>query len=89
MAEGMTIGGDNGNEKCLPAKFIGSDTDPYECTLILHEGKYHQVKRMFGALGNRVVFLKRTAIGNLSLDENLALGECLEIMHKDVENLLA
>jgi 16S rRNA pseudouridine516 synthase len=43
---------------------------------------------MFEAVGNRVVFLKRIRIGNLDLDENLALGECLEIMHKDVEKLL-
>lgn len=89
MAAGMTIDGDNGREKCLPAEFKGSDSDPYECTLILHEGKFHQVKRMFGTLGNKVIFLKRTAIGDMQLDTNLALGECLEIMHKDVENLLA
>lgn len=88
MAEGMTIKGDNGYEKCLPAEFEGSSENDCECTLILHEGKFHQVKRMFGELGNKVIFLKRIAIGDLPLDENLALGECLEIMHKDVEKLL-
>lgn len=88
MAEGMTISGDNGKEKCLPAEFTGSAEDPCECTLVLHEGKFHQVKRMFGELGNKVIFLRRTAIGNLPLDEDLAPGECLEIMHKDVESLL-
>lgn len=85
FAAGMTI---DGNEKCLPAEFSGSD-DAFECTLILHEGKFHQVKRMFHSLGNNVVFLKRTAIGALALDPSLALGECLEILHKDVEKLLA
>ncbi len=84
IKDGMTIDGD---EKCLPAEFIGSD-NPLECQIILHEGKYHQVKRMFETLGNKVVYLKRTAIGRLDLDENLALGECLDIMHKDVEKLL-
>ena len=44
---------------------------------------------MFEKLGNRVVFLKRTAIGEMPLDRDLALGECLEILHKDVEKLLA
>ena len=44
---------------------------------------------MFEAVGNRVIFLKRISIGNLGLDPNLGLGECLEIMHKDVEKLLA
>lgn len=82
--EGITI---DGGEKCLPAEFIPSDK-PDECTVVLHEGKYHQVKRMFLALDNKVAFLKRTAIGNLSLDPNLAVGECLEILHKDVEKLL-
>lgn len=85
IASGMTI---DGGEKCLPAQFIPDMSDPYQCKLILKEGKFHQVKRMFQALGNRVVYLKRTAIGGLKLDEKLALGECLEILHKDVEKLL-
>ena len=85
FAEGMTIDGD---EKCLPAKFIPSNENLYECRLILHEGKFHQVKRMFMALDNKVVYLKRISIGNMKLDENLECGKCLEILHKDVEKLL-
>ena len=84
--QGITI---DGGEKCLPAEFEGDMNNKNECTLILHEGKFHQVKRMFEALDNKVVFLKRISIGNLSLDKNLALGECMEILHKDVENILA
>ena len=84
FAEGMTI---DGNEKCLPAEFEGGK-NPFECTLVLHEGKFHQVKRMFRALGNNVVYLRRTSIGSLALDPNLPLGKCLEILHKDVEKLL-
>ena len=85
MAQGMTI---DGGERCLPAEFKGHDDDPCMCELVLHEGKFHQVKRMFSALGNKVVMLKRIAIGGLPLDPELALGRCLEIMHKDVERLL-
>ena len=85
FSSGMTI---DGGEKCLPAEFFFSD-EPCECTLILREGKYHQVKRMFAALGNKVVYLKRTAIGKLPLDTTLPLGGCLEILHKDVEKLTA
>ena len=84
-AEGMTI---DGGEKCLPAEFLPDMDKPLECRLILHEGKFHQVKRMFQALDNKVVYLKRIAIGNLPLDESLELGKCLEILHKDVEKLL-
>lgn len=82
---GMTI---DGGELCLPAEFSGLDDD-FECTVILHEGKFHQVKRMFEALGNEVLYLKRIRIGKMALDSNLQLGECLEILHKDVDKLLA
>ena len=85
FAEGMTI---DGGEKCLPAEFLPDMDKPLECRLILHEGKFHQVKRMFQALDNKVVYLKRIAIGNLPLDESLEPGKCLEILHKDVEKLL-
>ena len=83
FASGMTI---DGGDKCLPAQLIPSDNE-YECFVILHEGKYHQIKRMFEAVGNKVLYLRREKIGDLPLDENLPLGGVLEIMHKDVERL--
>lgn len=43
--------------------------------LTIFEGKYHQVKRMFLAVGNKVIYLKRTAIGNLALDDKLVPGQ--------------
>ena len=49
------------------------------CSLVIYEGKYHQVKRMFAALGNSVVALKRTAMGELRLDEALAPGSYREL----------
>lgn len=85
FAEGITI---DGGEVCLPAECCADVDDPHACTLTLHEGKFHQVKRMFEAVGNRVVYLKRISIGGLALDPNLPLGDCLELMHKDVEKLL-
>lgn len=84
--QGITI---DGNEHCLPAEFSGDENNPNQCTLVLHEGKFHQVKRMFQALDNKVVYLKRISIGNLILDPDLPLGECKEILHKNVEKLLA
>jgi len=59
--------------KTLPAKY--TIIDSYTVTLVVHEGKYHQVKRMFEAIGNKVVYLKRIRIGELKLDENLKPGE--------------
>jgi 16S rRNA pseudouridine516 synthase len=46
-----------------------------EILLSISEGKYHQVKRMIAAVGNRVETLHRESIGNIKLDEQLALGQ--------------
>lgn len=43
--------------------------------ITLTEGKYHEIKRIFGALSNRITFLKRIKFGNIQLDENLKEGE--------------
>ncbi|MCD8327952.1 MAG: rRNA pseudouridine synthase [Ruminococcus sp.] len=83
--EGITI---DGNEKCLPAKLERIDGEARKCYLILNEGKYHQVKRMFGAVGNKVTYLKRISIGKIFLDENLPVGNCLEILHKYLPQFL-
>ncbi|OOF69790.1 16S rRNA pseudouridine(516) synthase RsuA [Rodentibacter caecimuris] len=49
--------------------------DDYCVNLTITEGRYHQVKRMFAALGNKVIALHRWKIGNITLDESLAEGE--------------
>lgn len=59
--------------KTLPAKW--TILDDWTVLLIIHEGKYHQVKRMFEQINNEVVFLKRIRIGGLKLDEKLKSGE--------------
>jgi 16S rRNA pseudouridine516 synthase len=55
-----------------------------EIELILHEGKFHQVKRMFEAVGKRVIYLKRIQMGGLKLDEALKPGEFRELTHEEV-----
>ena len=57
------------------------------CTLTIHEGKFHQVKRMFQVLGNRVTALKRISMGKLKLDENLKSGEYRELTEKEITML--
>jgi len=57
------------------------------CTLTVFEGKYHQVKRMFRAAGNEVVFLKRIGIGSLMLDPALKSGEYRELSTEEVAHL--
>lgn len=73
---------------CLPAKIEFVPENQKACYVYLNEGMYHQIKRMFEALSNKVVFLKRLKIGGLELDGNLKLGQCLELLHKDVEKIL-
>ena len=48
------------------------------------EGKYHQVKRMFAALGNKVLELRRIKMGELSLDEKLSEGQCRELTQEEL-----
>jgi len=48
---------------------------PRVIRLTLGEGKYHQVKRMMAAVGNRVEALKRVAVGGLALPEDMAEGQ--------------
>lgn len=55
--------------------------------LTITEGKFHQVKRMFQAVGKRVVYLKRLSMGPLALDETLELGEYRELTDEELEML--
>lgn len=57
--------------------------------LTIYEGKYHQVKRMFAAVDNKIVFLKRIAIGKTTLDPSLAPGEYRELSDEEIDNLMA
>lgn len=78
----------DGGDICKPAILERIKDKPRACYLTICEGKYHQIKRMFSAVGNEVVYLKRIAIGDMVLDVNLPLGKCLEILHKDIRKLL-
>lgn len=56
--------------------------------LTITEGKFHQVKRMFQAVGKRVVYLQRISMGPLALDETLELGEYRDLTDEEVELLM-
>lgn len=58
--------------------------DPREVYIEIAEGKYHQVKRMCAKCGKNVTYLKRTAIGALSLDENLGSGQVRCLSEKEI-----
>lgn len=85
FARGLDIGN---SEFTKPAKLeiIKSD-EISEIKLTIQEGKFHQVKRMFEAVGKQVIYLKRLSMGTLLLDESLALGEYRPLSKKELEEL--
>ncbi len=82
---GISIGED---KPCLPARLeiIKSD-EISEINLTIHEGKYHQVKRMFEAVGKEVIYLKRISMGGLFLDPLLMPGEYRRLTIEEVEQI--
>ena len=83
FAEGVTL--DDGYET-MPAELeILKSDDISEIELTIHEGKFHQVKRMFESVGKKVVYLKRLSMGKLKLDEGLVLGEYRELTEEEVK----
>lgn len=83
LAAGIQLRGEL--DPCLPAKL--EVLDDYEVLLTVDEGRYHQVKRMFAALGNKVEALHREAIGQLTLGE-LAEGEFYVLSVAEAEALV-
>ena len=55
--------------------------------LTIHEGRFHQVKRMLEAVGNEVVFLRRITMGSLKLDDSLPVGEYRSLTDEEVKEL--
>ena len=80
MAEGVLLDGER--HRCLPAEM--NQVDAHSLTLSIREGKYHQVKRMFTALGNKVEKLHRYQIGDIILDQDLLEGDYRPLSRTEV-----
>ena len=76
---GMDIGDDKPAKPAVLERL--SET---EVRIILHEGRYHQVKRMIEKCGSRVTYLKRIRMGNLALPEDLLPGEVISVDPKEI-----
>ena len=86
--QALEQGVDIGEEKMtLPAKV--EVLSEKEILLTIHEGKFHQVKRMLQAVSNEVVTLKRVTFGSLTLDETLKPGEYRELTIEEIGELHA
>ncbi|NMP16458.1 16S rRNA pseudouridine(516) synthase RsuA [Thalassotalea sp. Y01] len=75
------------NEKNLTKPAILEILAEKEALLTITEGKYHQVKRMFAAIGNRVVDLHREQIGEIELDPDLGLGEWRYLTEQEIASV--
>ena len=85
FSKGVTLDDDY---KTLPGelKILKSD-EQSEIELTIYEGKFHQVKRMFEAVGKKVTYLKRISMGPLELDPDLELGQYRELSDEELELL--
>lgn len=71
-----------------PARLeILSSGEESEILLTIQEGRFHQVKRMFEAVGKRVLYLKRLSMGSLVLDETLKKGDFRPLTVEELEKL--
>lgn len=85
FAQGITI---DGGYQCQPAQLeILHSGECSHIRLTIHEGKFHQVKRMFEAVEMKVTTLQRISIGGLVLDETLERGEVRQLTRQEVESI--
>lgn len=84
FAEGITLAD---GEICMPAKLeIADRTSAY---VTVKEGKYHQIKRMFGVVGLGVNRLHRVSIGALTLPDDLESGQSRELREDEIQKIRA
>lgn len=79
IEKGVDIGG----YVTKPSRIV--QKNDFECVITIVEGKFHQVKKMFEAVGNKVVYLKRISFASLPLDPNLALGEYRFLTDEEID----
>lgn len=83
-----TLAGVSGKAKAFEA-FGQLEERPWysEIRVTIQEGKFHQVKRMFEAVGKKVVYLKRISMGSLRLDDGLKSGAYRALTEEEIEGL--
>lgn len=86
MLDGFKAGVELNDGKCKPANL--EKLDEYTALVTLTEGKYHQVKRMFGCYKAKVVELSRIQIGSFKLPKDLKEGEYRELTEEELDLIL-
>ncbi len=85
LAEGVVL---KDGTVCQGAQAEAFDRSRLSILICIHEGKYHQVKRMLAAVGNHVEKLRRVGMGGLYLSQDLPEGETAVLLDKDLLKLL-
>ena len=85
MQKGFAAGVELNDGICKEAELVITGEKTAEVTL--KEGRYHQIKRMFGCYGAKVVELHRIAMGDLYLPDDLAEGDCRELTEEELKKL--
>ena len=85
VAEAFAAGVTIGENECLPALLEAVNGDRKIARVIIKQGMYHQIKRMFKKFSIEVVELKRIRMGGLYLDEALASGECRYLDENEIK----
>ena len=85
MVKGFKEGIKLNDGECKPSTL--KITGPNTGIVILTEGRYHQIKRMFGCFGAKVTELQRIAMGNLELPNDLKLGESRELTIEELNKI--
>lgn len=85
FADGVDIGDDT-PVKNADLRILKSGEES-EIELTITEGRFHQVKRMFHAVGKEVIYLKRLSMGSLALDKTLTKGEYRSLTEEEIKKL--
>lgn len=87
FTSGMKIGEENFKPAKISLTDEKSENENYIYKITITEGRYHQIKRMFAAVSNPVINLKRIAIGSLPLDESLLPGQARELTKEELSSI--
>ena len=85
LTKGVLLPGEK--KRCGPAQLTLIDEN--SCQLIISEGKYHQIKRMFAMFDNPVTSLHREQIGAIKLDEDMAVGDFKALTQQEINSVAA
>lgn len=86
--QGMVVGDEIFKPSELKFLYKNDEDGLYYYEIKIIEGRYHQIKRMFSSVGNKVIELNRTHIGGLKLDPELLPGESREITETELKTIM-